>query len=327
MENKNGNLVMFPKWKLTLERVGLEALKEKRYKDASDAFQPLVDYGVANSDVITGLLMSWIELGLYDEAEDLCQQQMKEDFEQYYHYLHIYITILFQSDQYQQIVDLLDEVFETEDIPHQSRTQLWQMYEVSRKLLEDRKREEGTKFFDEFKEALNSNDIHKQWHTLEQLKKQSPQAFLDEFENVLKVEEVHPIIKSSIIEWFRDGGIEHEVTLLKFGQESTVVPSQLTLFHSDYIIKQIQMRLGQVEQSNPTMYEMIERLLYHYCYVRYPLLPNEEEVPILVEALKQLGHEYLQLPYTSEVELLSQVEKYKSEVELCEQHYMYVVGD
>lgn len=317
---------MFPKWKVTLERVGLEALKEKRYKDASEAFEPLVEYGAANIDVITGLLMSWIELGLYDEAEELCQEQMKEDFEQYYHYLHIYITILFQSNQYEEIVNLLDEVFESEDIPHQSRTQLWQMYEVSRKLLEDRHKEEGTKFFDELMDALNTDDIHKQWLAIDQLKKQSPEPFLGDVRKILMEESVHPLIKSSIIEWFRDGGVEESVSILKFGQTSTVVPSELTQLHSDYIIKQIQMRLGQIEQNNPTMYEMINRLLYHYCYVRYPIFPDEKEVPILVEALKQLGHEYLQLPFSINEEL-DNVDQYKSEIELCEQHYVFIVGD
>lgn len=326
MENKNGNLVMFPKWKITLERVGLEALKEKRYKEASEALEPLVEYGAANSDVMTGLLMSWIELGLFDKAEELCQEQMKVAHDEYYHYLHIYITILFQSNQYQSIVDLLDEVFETEDIPHQSRTQLWQMYEVSRKLLEDRQKEEGSKFIGEFNEALKSQDIHKQWQALDRLKKQSPDRFMENFEEVLKSEAVHPLIKSSIIEWYRDWRIEQEISLTKFGQVFSVVPSQLSELHGDYIIKQIQMRLGQVEQSNPTMFEMINRLLYHYCYVRYPLFPNEQEVPILVEALKIIGHEYLQLPYSPEPEV-ENVEKYKEELELCEQHYVFIVGE
>ncbi|WP_226583475.1 tetratricopeptide repeat protein [Halobacillus litoralis] len=325
MENKNGNLVMFPKWKITLERVGMEALKEKRYEDAAEALKPLVDYGVANSDVTTGLLMSWIELGYFDEAEELCQKQMREEFDQYYHYLHIYITILFQSNRYREIVDLLDEVFETEDIPHQTRTQLWQMYEVSRKLLEDSLKEKGKEYLLEFKDALQSDDIHKQWHTIEKLTKQAPDSFVEEFLPFLKSASVHPLVKSSIIEWFRDGGINSEVVLTKFGREVKVVPAELTQLHSDYIIKQIQMRLGQIEQNNPTMYAMIDRLLYHYCYFRYPLFPNEEEVPLLVEALKQLGHEYLQIPYSPD-ESLQGVEKYKDEVELCEQHYMFIVG-
>ncbi|MBN8236802.1 tetratricopeptide repeat protein [Halobacillus kuroshimensis] len=325
MENKRGNLVMFPGWKSRLEQSGLEALKEKRYKEAAEAFEPLVEYNQAGHDVITGLLMSWIELGHFDQAEELCQEQMKETIDQYYHYLHIYITILFQSSRYSDIIDLLDEVFESEDIPHQSRTQLWQMYEVSRKLLEDSRREQGKELSLAFKEALESDHIHKQWQTLDQLKKQDPHDYLEEFIVYLQEPAIHPMVKSSILEWFRDGRVDREVALTKFGVEMTIVPGHLSMLQHDYIMKQIQMRLGQVEQKNPTMYEMVNNLLFHYCYVRYPLFPDEEEVPLLVEALKQLGHEYLQLPYKPDPHL-EEVDRYKSEIELCEQHYVFVTG-
>ncbi|MYL19943.1 tetratricopeptide repeat protein [Halobacillus litoralis] len=325
MENKRGNLVMFPGWKSRLEQSGLAALKEKRYKEAAEAFEPLVEYDQAGHDVITGLLMSWIELGHFDQAEELCQEQMKETIDQYYHYLHIYITILFQSSRYSDIIDLLDEVFESEDIPHQSRTQLWQMYEVSRKLLEDSRKEQGKELSLAFKEALNSDEIHKQWQTLETLKKQDPHDYLEEFTTYLREPAVHPMIKSSILEWFRDGRVDKEVALTKFGMEITVIPGDLSMLQHDYIMKQIQMRLGRMEQKNPTMYEMVNNLLFHYCYVRYPLFPDEEEVPLLVEALKQLGHEYLQLPYQPDSPA-EDVARYKTDIELCEQHYVLVTG-
>ncbi len=326
MDNKNGNLVMFPKWKTALERVGMEALKDKRYEEAAEAFEPLAEYGVASHDINTGLLMSWIELGKFDDAESLCHQLMKEEHDQYYHYLHIYITVLFQSSRYQEIVDLLDEVFEAEDIPHQSRTQLWQMYEVSGKLLEDQQKEIGSSLMEDFRSAMENEDIHKQWQVMEQMKNQPSAPYIEEVEPVLQNESVHPVIKSAVIEWFRDEEVDKEMTVVKFGQEMKIVPAELTQLHSDYIIKQIQMRLGQVEQNNPSMYEMINKLLFHYCYVRYPFFPDEEEVVLLVEALKQLGHEYLQLPYEPQYSS-EDVAKYKEEVEICEQHYMMIAGE
>ncbi|ARI76901.1 tetratricopeptide repeat protein [Halobacillus mangrovi] len=326
MEKNDGNIVMFPKWKSRLESAGLQALKEKRYEEALEALQPLLDYGVASNDVVTGILMSWIELGNFDEAEELCQKQMKENMDQYYHYLHIYITILFQSNRYQDIVDLLDEVFEEEEIPHQTRTQLWQMYEVSRKLLEDYHKEKGKELHSDFLEALEKDDVRKQWVLLEQLKKQRAQSYIDTFTAVLQNKTTHPIIKTAIIEWFRDSRVDQSLSIQKFGQQMEVNPLDLNPLQSDYILKQIQMRLSGIEQSNPTMYDMLNKFLSHYCYVRYPIYPDEQEVPAIVEALKQLGHEYLQLPYHSDEEN-EQVQTYKEEIELCEQHYLLIVGE
>lgn len=326
MNKKNGNIVMFPKWKANLEHNGLQAVKDKRFHDAVDALQPLVEYDVANDDVITGLLMSWIELGQYDDAENLCQVQMKHTMDEtYYHYLHIYITILFQRNQYQNIIDLLDEVFVTETIPHQSRTQLWQMYEVSKKLLEDNKKEQGKHLLDQFFEALESNEVHIQWVTINQLSKQCSPPLLEPFVPVLKQKDVHPILKTAILEWFRDCGLDEQIIVHKFSQSFEVVPTQLSQFESDYIIQQIQLRMAHIEQSNPSMYEMLNKLLFHYFYVRYPLLPDEKDVSGIVEALTQIGHEYLQLPYAAKE--IDGVEKIKQEIELCEQHYLVLVGE
>ncbi|MFZ0371571.1 MAG: tetratricopeptide repeat protein [Halobacillus sp.] len=326
MENNKGNIVMFPKWKTNLEKEGLQALKEKRYQDAVRSLQPLLDYDAANHDVYTGLLMSWIELGEFEEAEELCKKQMKMEIDHYYHYLHIYITILFQTNRYQDIVDLLDEVFEAEDVPHQSRTQLWQMYEVSRKLLEDYQREQGEKLINDFLAAMDKKDIQKQWSMVNQLKKQPALPHVETFRPILKDSLVHPIIKSAVIEWFRDAHIEDQMQVQKFGQIIEVVPGKLNQLQSDYIIKQIQMRLGGIEQNNPSMYVILDRLLYRYCYVRFPLFPNENEVPIIVEALKQIGHQYLQLPYHEKTSIEG-VQKYIEEIELCEQHYSLIIGE
>ncbi|WP_173915988.1 hypothetical protein [Halobacillus sp. Marseille-Q1614] len=326
MDKQNGEVVLFPKWKTTLENVGFNAVKEKRYTDAVESFTTLLNHKVASHEVITALLMSLIELGQYEKAEDLCQTQMKNEEEHYYEYLHIYITILFQDNRYQELIDLLDEVFETEDMPHQNRTQLWQMYEVSKKLLMDVYKEESDQLSADFEEAIRKNELHKQWAAITQLKKQPLPSNLTFYKELLAEEKVHPMIKTGIMMWFRDRELSDTIIVRKFGRELEIVPKQLNSFQSDYIIQQIQMRLGAIEQDNPTMYEMVQRLLEHYCFVRYPLYPTELEVEAIVEALKQLGHEYLQLPYQKKTED-ERVQKYKEEIELCEQHYMILVGE
>ncbi|MCP3025517.1 hypothetical protein [Halobacillus sp. A5] len=326
MEKHNGDIVLFPKWRSTLENTGFEAVKEKRYKDAVESFVPLVEHDVATHEVITGLLMSWIETGHFSEAEDLCQEQMKSEEDHYYQYLHIYITLLFQTNRYQELIDLLDEVLETEDVPHQNRTQLWQMYEVAKKLLQDVHKKESDRLLKDLIEAVNNEDLQKQWTAVNQLRKQPLPADVEPFKNWLTDTAVHPIIKTGLILWLRDEGFTDKVLIAKFGHQIEVTPSKLNSFQSDYIIQQIRMRLGSVEQSNPTMFQMINSLLDHYCYVRYPLFPLEEEVDAIVTALKQLGHNYLQLPFEGEASV-SEVEKYKEEIELCEQHYIILVGE
>ncbi|MBM7554592.1 tetratricopeptide repeat protein [Thalassobacillus pellis] len=326
MKKRRGNVVMFPKWKTRLENEGLKAIKEKRYEEALESFEPLFEHNVASHDVVTGKLISLMELGKYESAEELCEYLMKHDHDNYYQYLHIYLTILFQTSRYEELVSLLDEVFQESDMPQQMRTQFWQLYEVSRKLIEDQSEQQGNHYVDEFFEGIGNNDIHKQWRSIIKLRKQNAKPYLEQFIELLNSDQVHPIIKTAIIQWFQEHNLDRNIEVTKFGFKHIVNPSKLKDVHSEYVMQQIQLRLGDMEQENPTMFEIVQKLLYRYLFVRYPILPTDEEVPNIVEALKQLGHEYLQLPVTFS-EKHEPITKYKEEIQICEQHYSLIMDD
>ncbi|MFD1018946.1 tetratricopeptide repeat protein [Thalassobacillus hwangdonensis] len=326
MDKKQGNVVMFPKWKQRLEDEGLQAIKEKKYEEALQRFEPLFEHDVASQDVITGKLVSLMELGRLEQAEDLCEYLMKHDTDNYYQYLHIYLTILFQTSRYAELVSLLEEIFEEENIPQQMRTQFWQLYEVSRKLAEDQDEKTGNKLVEDFEVSLDRDDVQAQWRNIVKLRRQDPHPFLDQFVDRLKQPKVHPIIKTGIVQWFQEYQVDRNILIHKFGVEELINPSKLKDLHSNYVMQQIELRLGDLEQKNPTMYDMLQKLLYRYLFVRYPLLPNEEEVQKIVAALKELGHEYLQLPISEDMND-EDVERYKQEIQLCEQHYALILGE
>ncbi|MFG6119004.1 hypothetical protein [Thalassobacillus sp. B23F22_16] len=326
MKKKKGNIVMFPKWKTRLENEGLKAIQEKRYEEALKTFEPLFEHDVASHDVVTGKLVSLMELGKYEAAEELCEYLMKHDQENYYQYLHIYLTILFQTSRYEELVGLLDEIFQEEDMPQKMRTQFWQLYEVSRKLVKEDDEQQNNKLIDEFFEGLSNEDIHMQWRSIIKLRKLSAAPYIQPFTELLKSKEVHPIIKTGIIQWFQEHQVDINLEISKFGLTERVNPAQLKELHSDYVMQQLKMRLGDMEQKNPTMYDIVQNLLYRYLFVRYPLFPTEEEAPQIVAALRQLGHEYLQLP-VPEMENEEEVENYKQEILLCEQHYTLIMEE
>ncbi|WP_181349750.1 hypothetical protein [Thalassobacillus sp. CUG 92003] len=325
MENNNGNIVMFPGWKTTLEKEGLEAVRKKRYQEALDKFKPLFDYNVASKEVVTAQLVSLMELGQYEPAEELCQQLMKTEENDYFEYLHIYLTILFQTSRYQELVDLLDEIFESEEIPQQSRTQYWHLYEVSKKLLEESNVEMGSQFIQEWKRSIESEDLHKQWKTISKLKEINAQPFVEPFIDFLTSQSGHPIIKTGVIQWLQESKVDREIPLYKLGVTEKINPAHLKELRSDYVKNQIQLRLSNIEQQNPTLYKLLDQLLYRYMFVRYPLFPMEEEVPSIVQALKYLGHLYLQMPFDDK--LNEETHHYIEEIQLCEQHYSLIIGE
>ncbi|WP_176447538.1 tetratricopeptide repeat protein [Lentibacillus sp. CBA3610] len=93
------------------------ALKEKRYEEALAKLDQLLGYGVQNHEVMIGKLMCLMELNRYKEAQDFCESLLIHKDEHYYHYVHIYLTILFQTSQYQLLMNQVEQELESDLVP------------------------------------------------------------------------------------------------------------------------------------------------------------------------------------------------------------------
>src|SRR5699024_7352147 len=97
----SGKVILFPKWKTQLEEESLTAIKEKEYREALQKLNKLIRYNVLNHETLIGKLICLIELGNYEEAQHMCEELISRKSEYYYQYVHIYLTLLFQTSQYQ----------------------------------------------------------------------------------------------------------------------------------------------------------------------------------------------------------------------------------
>lgn len=331
MPDSNENVVMFPKWKSTLEQDGLNALQEKKYPEALERFEKLISFDAANSEVLTGKLICLMELGRYTEAENICKNLMKDDEENYFKYLHIYLTVLFQTNQYEELLDLLDEVFQSDDIPHEIRKQFWQLYDITKKLNADEVSSEHIENVDEFLASLNTKDVKKQWRFISKLKHQDVHPYIKEIAPYLQMDYIQPVIKTALLQWMQEHQVDQELEVTKLGDSITVNPSKLSdvLTHpsSESLLK----HLDEVEQNNPTLYEFIEQLIFRYLYVRFPIMPKDEETPALAKAFFDLGTSYLQLNHEA-VPLENygsdkEVDLWKQQIEYYEANYFSVLDD
>lgn len=324
--NKNeGEVVIFPKWKRKLEEQGLKALKEKRYKDALSYFEELSEFGEASYEVMTGKVICHMELGEYETAKDICRLLMKEDVDNYYKYLHIYLTILFQRSEYQDLIDLLDEVFQTSDIPHEIRQQFWQLYELSEKFNKEQREEDEEHFSKLFLRSLNKDQFPEQWKALSQVRKSNAIPYIDEIKPFLVKEEINPLIKTGILQWFQEQKISTPVLVGKFNHETEISPDSLQDILEHPISNLIMKELEKVEQNNPSLFNFIQQMLYRYLYVYYPFMPKENEIRELSQAFLELGLQYLQIDEPDLIEEREinrqKIEQYKREIEQFELSY------
>jgi tetratricopeptide (TPR) repeat protein len=320
------NVILFPKWKTVLEKESLKALKEKRFEEALAKLDQLLSYDTNDHEIVVGKLMCLIELGRFEEAQDICEtlvlNRPKDD--NYYHDVHIYLTILFQTNQFDLLIEQVDEEFEDGSLPESISEQFKQLYDISLQMRENVINEKSTIYLDDLMDAVSNAEHTKQWQLVESLRKIKSDPTNDVVE-LLENEFVHPVTKTAIVNWLREKEISQTIEIHKLNRKRQVNPVDLLDIESSKTIIEIGLLINVLEQENPTLFTMINQLLYHYAYVRYPLMPHEKDFPVIAEALRRIGEQYLNIVKNHEDKLDDKVQHYIEEINMCESLYSSII--
>lgn len=324
---ENEKVILFPKWKKTLEEESLLALKEKRYEEALHKLDQLIGFQVNNHEILMGKLICLMELDRYDDAEVLSEKLLTNKNENYFHYLHIYLTILFQTSQYNRLMERVEHEFEMEIVPEPIKEQFQQLYDMSQKMNKQIEDERYQEYINGLLEALEEENYVKQWRYVEGLRKLKTSPSKQIVDPLLKGDGIHPVLKTAVFRWLQDSGFNEIVEIHKSDIQLEVVPTEITEIESHGTFKQILLLVNKIEQKNPSLYQLVETLLYRYIYVRYPIMPASEDSEHIATALTHIGKAYLGIPQLSEDELDPDVLPYKEEIQLCEKLYLSIIEE
>ncbi|GAA0456695.1 hypothetical protein [Alkalibacillus silvisoli] len=303
MSTERQGVVMFPGWRKELEQKTFDAIQQKYYEEALLHIKKLEDFNEASNDILTAKVIAFIELSRYDEAISLCRKLMKEDDDHYYKYLHIYLTILFQSSQYTELIELLDEIFENETIPFEYEEAFKQLYEVGQDLQASSAKQESEKHINHFLESLENGNFQEQWKLLSIHRKYDVETHLETIKPYLSDTRLNPVIKTGILQWLMDFKVDKKIEVEKFGESNYVIPAELKDVLDTKFAKNVLEYLEKVEQGDPTLYEFVKQVLYRYLYIKYPFEPfdDSKNVKNLGEAVLTLSQKYLQLNEEADV--------------------------
>ncbi|SET69590.1 hypothetical protein SAMN05216389_12129 [Oceanobacillus limi] len=326
MEGEKDKVILFPKWRVTLEEESLEALKEKRYEEALGKLNELLNYQIHSHEIIIGKLICLMELGRHEEAQVLCEEAMSQKDEDYYHYVHIYLTILFQTNQYSLLMEQVDRELEGSNVPYMMREQFRQLYDVSSKMAKEVNSEESNEYLKELKTAVESQNHENQWRIINRLHQLNATPDKKLY-SLLKEEYIHPVIKTALFRWFQDQEVSDLIDVEKLGSQLHVKPIDVIGLKTHPTMKQTMLLISELEQENPTLFQLIKQLLDRYAYVRYPLLPPSEEAVHIAGALRYIGDQMLNIPNETREELNHNQFHYVDEIKMCEQLYLSIIED
>ncbi|HLR62627.1 MAG TPA: tetratricopeptide repeat protein [Lentibacillus sp.] len=324
MEGNRENVILFPKWRTALEEESLVALKEKRYKEALVKLDQLLEFDVKNHEIIIGKLMCLMELNRYKEAQDFCEGLLIHKDENYYQYVHIYLTILFQTSQYHLLMDQVEQEKEKNTVPDDMKEQFQQLYDMSRKMRHDIRIEKAPEYINELFKAVEEENHVYQYRLVEQIRKMDLTPTGKE-KALLTDDRVHPVAKTGVFIWLQEKDFSERVWIHKLGSKYQAAPEDTPKLDSHPIVKQILSSISDEEQKNPTLYRLMEQVLHHYLYVRYPLMPAEDEAPSIAEALMKIGEDYLDIHKGTTENGDDSLNLYMDEIKMCEALYSTII--
>lgn len=285
MSEQHSNIVLFPKQRQELEQTAFYAMQEKKYDKALTFFDQLIDYGVNDQEIVLGKLTSLIELGRQSEAEEMCEELIAQKDENYFSYINVYATFLFQFHKHKDVAQLLEEALSSTEIPTALKSQLEKLYDVNQPLVDEQIEQETKITKRELVEAFEISDTLAQWHLVNHLQNTDIAPYIKLFEQMLKSEDVHPVIKTVIVGLLQAKSIDQDFKVIKFGAEIMINPSTFP-FMSDHPFREaLRKELTNYEQENPTFYQLAEQLIDRYFYVIYPLSPEMAELSVIKEAI------------------------------------------
>jgi tetratricopeptide (TPR) repeat protein len=289
MDNEN-KIIQYPNLKHKLLEKGTELLQEKQYHEALTCFQQLIDLGEEEPEAFIGSVICFMEIGELEKAKQRCKEILFSDQGDYFEVLNIYLSILIQLEEYDEVVKMVEAILSENQAPHHQIESLEQLLTFSKKMLSEKHvgREQQDHDFvqKEVNRLLEEKSSEKQWLIIQQLNKIDHPKIINVFKDYVEDGNQDPVLVSIVLQMLHAKGCEDTVNVTKFGREIEVNLQDLQDVFQMPIAHEVVAALKRViEQNNPILYEQATQVWWNYLLVIYPFVPNESDAKIWAAAL------------------------------------------
>lgn len=312
-------IIMLPEVKKSQKEQMYQYMKEHKFTDALAIANNLIEHEIDELNINITKLSCLTSLNKLEEALIFIEGLLGNRDENYYAYFEIYIGLLYETNQYDEVMFILDE---QENIPKELQPKFNELYRMAFQTNEKIKMVSAKELLTELEIAINSEDDLKQWNLINQLKKinvKPPNNIVE----LLKLNTIHPVVKTSIFNWLRELDVKSEVEVVKFNQTKTFIPSKTASLTKNVAVTKTMLHLRKIEEDNPTLYQMIEELLIKFIYVNYPILYDETDAKIVAMALESVSEQSLYGEHNHE--LSKEVIAFMNEIQYCYKVYFEVI--
>jgi tetratricopeptide (TPR) repeat protein len=285
---RKDNIIFFPGIEKRLMDEGLESLQKKKFTEAIHLLEEAKELDPDNDDILVGLVLAYYESGVFQQAKVLAKEILHKGIGDYFQAVDLYLTVLIQLHEYQEIISTVEALLDEKEIPPESLQHFLTILQFSQKMAqhhasidtEEQKKtnEDELDWPDTKLNLLSLKDLNEQMLVVSSLAEKNIRPYLQEIEEYLRADEGNPFLKTILLTILREQEISQEVTIKKFTLEEKLPPTGLPEIREQPRMLEIKTLLGNVlESSDPVLYTNIGELVERIFFISYPfeLEPND----------------------------------------------------
>lgn len=271
---KDGNIILFPDLEKRLLEKGLEELHQRKFKEAIRLFEEAKEMDSEDADVYVGLVLAYYEMGELERAKQFVQGMLKEGMGEYFQTIDLYLMILVQLHDYQEIITTIEMLEEESEIPIEKQEHFAKLLAFSQRMAESMDiQEEPVDRASDSPEAfdlLELEDSNQQLLAITELSHKNIRSYIENVKKYLESRDGHPFFKTMLIHILQEQEYDKEVIVEKFGEEKAMIPTSVVPFRENEQWIGIQKELVHLESKNPTLFQQIISLVERHLFLVYP---------------------------------------------------------
>ncbi|WP_052144606.1 hypothetical protein [Halalkalibacter okhensis] len=285
----------------------MDALKDKDGQAAYDFFLSAEEHEPEHPQVLFGKMLSLVELGRLEEAVEHTDSLLKEGIGDYFENLQVHISLLVQLGKYQEVVDILDAVLSENQFPSQFAESFYQLLHFSRQMVGDQEWLNQIETKDEplpleLVEMLHSDSLELQSKALQHLRELDHKDATSAIVEFLHKKDRDYVLQSMAIKALEDKEYDKMIHIKKQGREKQIVPKDLNSdLQQDFHERLLTYISGELEHTDPLLYEITKQLSWTHLWSLYPFLPEPEEVKLWGDVFHYCGAERIGLDEDLEI--------------------------
>ncbi|MDR7077881.1 tetratricopeptide (TPR) repeat protein [Neobacillus niacini] len=272
---RKDNIIFLPGLEKRLTDKGLESLQNKRYQEAITLLEEARVHDPENSDILIGLVLAYFEAGAYQNAKELANGMLLEGIGDYFHMVDLYLTILIQLHEYQEIVATIEALYDEKEIPPDRHDHFLTILQFSKRMADSSHPEPSEDSIEDTNVkglGLSTlNNINDQMLVISKLAEKNIRPFMEEIKEYLNSDLAHPFLMTMLLTLLKEHEYDKEILVKKFSEDLRLVPTELPDIQSQPRMKEIVNILEKkLESSDPVLFENIKGMVERIFFISYP---------------------------------------------------------